>query len=169
MKKLAWVELKRNNYLRLSEIVNPETLETDEKDCSDVTAFDVVYIERVSSLDDDKREQLYKLLGKETTDEHFSKNVFTNEYYFVGKIVDYSEVEDRIIPEYREEYKDKKFVATYDEDGTICDFLPYSEEMHPVDDVDTLRHLYYKKTGYILPTFRKKAHEYTKTNNPKKI
>ena len=155
-KNIAWVELKRYGIFRFSEIVDPEYLETADKDCSDVTGFVAVTIEKELNLSEEKRKTLYSIYGASLINFLFSEEKVVSHYYFIGKVLDFSEVSHMIRPEFRSDYVDTKFAVSFDENGEIFDILPYTDNMHPVENFDELSKAYFESTGYLLPVSSKK-------------
>lgn len=78
-----------------------------------------------------------------------------NEYVkmiFIGKVLDFEHVKHLIASEYYDEYKDYKFIVSFDSDGNIFDMRPINDkienEVVAVSDRNELLKAYKDETGF---------------------
>ena len=150
MEKIDYFEIAENNSLTVfSGVYSPEYAEEVIENPSRITGIRFVYKTEQGTVNAKMEQELLK----EGYDSDVAKltatrgEKFKSEFYFVGKIVGFDEVQSIVGDS---EKKFEKYAVSYDENGDVFDIRPIFSDIEtviPVKDQAELETVYFQKTG----------------------
>ena len=153
MEKIDFFDITKDNILTLFEgTYSPEYAEEVIGDTSRITGIRFFYKTDQGTVNTEMEQELLNAgydpeIAKITATRG---EKFKSEFYFIGKIVGFDEVQS-IVGDSEEKYE--KYAISYDENGNICDIRPIfddTEKVIPVKDQAELEAVYFQKTGKTL-------------------